>query len=622
MPVVVQKFGGSSVADLERLKRVARHVVATREAGDQVVVVVSAMGKTTDELLALARQLNPSPSTRELDMLLTVGERISMALLSMAIQALGHDAVSLTGSQSGIITSASHSRARIIEVRPFRVADELDAGRIVIVAGFQGTSYRREITTLGRGGSDTTAVALAAALRAERCEIYSDIEAVFTADPKVVLDAARLAEVTYEEMLDLSRHGAKVLNADAVEFARQAGIAVFTRSTFHPDLAGTVVRANPPSEPRPVVGVAGRRGVVAIAVPRGAGAGPMPAVESVLGEGGLAPDFVCAAPGDGAVLLVFPEASNAGVRRAVEAVAARVPGARIVPDLGVVTVVGDVLPADCVRADALACLGGMSYLAGIIATPTALSALVPADRVDDAVRALHAACLGTAAGSRPEAAGDGLPAVAADGCPALAADGCPAVAADGCPAVAADVCPAVAADGCPALAADGCPAVAADVCPAVAADGCPALAADGCPALAADGCPALAADGCPALAADGCPAVAADVCPAVAADGCPAVAADVCPAVAADVCPAVAADGCPAVAADGCPALAADGCPAVAADVCPAVAADGCPAVAADGCPAVAADGCPAVAADGCPAVAADGCPAVVAEQNAARSDM
>ena len=232
MTVVVQKFGGSSVADVPKLQRVAQRVAATRAAGEDVVVVVSAMGKTTDELLGLAHQIDADPPRRELDMLLTTGERVSMALLSMAIQKLGQDAISFTGSQSGIITNDRHFDARIIEVRPFRIEDELARGKVVIVAGYQGMSYRREITTLGRGGSDTTAVALAAALGAERAEIYSDVDGVYSADPRVVPDAQHLPELSYEQMQEMSEAGAKVLNSTAVEFARRARIAIHARSTF------------------------------------------------------------------------------------------------------------------------------------------------------------------------------------------------------------------------------------------------------------------------------------------------------------------------------------------------------------------------------------------------------
>src|SRR5437660_393652 len=224
-PVVVQKYGGSSVADPVKLGRVADRVAEAVKKGRSVVVVVSAMGKTTDELLALARTVATSPPRRELDMLLSTGERISMALLAMALEARGVDAISFTGSQSGILTNDRHSGARIIEVRPVRIQDELARGKVVIVAGFQGMSYRREITTLGRGGSDTTAVALAAALAAEYCEICSDVDGVYSADPRVVPDARRLDEISYDEMQELAEHGAKVLNAQAVEWARRAGIA-------------------------------------------------------------------------------------------------------------------------------------------------------------------------------------------------------------------------------------------------------------------------------------------------------------------------------------------------------------------------------------------------------------
>jgi aspartate kinase len=231
MPIVVQKYGGSSVADVERIKRVAARIVATKQRGYDVVVVVSAMGKTTDELLNRAKLISPSPSRRELDMLLSCGERASMALLCMAIHELGFEAVSLTGSQGGIITNARHSGARIIEVRPFRVEDELEAGRIVVVAGFQGVSYKREVTTLGRGGSDTTAVALAGALGAEYCEICSDVDGVYSGDPRVIDATQLLQAISHEEMLELASHGAKVLHAESVEFARRTGVALYARAT-------------------------------------------------------------------------------------------------------------------------------------------------------------------------------------------------------------------------------------------------------------------------------------------------------------------------------------------------------------------------------------------------------
>ncbi len=242
MSVIVQKYGGSSVDELDRLEAVAEKIVGTHREGHDVVAVVSAMGDTTDELLEMARALTDRPSRRELDMLLSVGERIAMALLSIAIQKRGIEAVSLTGSQCGIITTHNHSDARIMDVRPFRVRDELEMGKIVIVAGYQGTSYRREVTTLGRGGSDTTAVALAAALDAEACEIYSDVEGIFSADPGVVLSAEQLLELDHDEMLEMARSGARVLNQEAVEFARRSNIALYTRKTHDPETEGTVVR--------------------------------------------------------------------------------------------------------------------------------------------------------------------------------------------------------------------------------------------------------------------------------------------------------------------------------------------------------------------------------------------
>ncbi|HEX5749746.1 MAG TPA: aspartate kinase [Archangium sp.] len=241
MPIVVQKYGGSSVADVEKIRKVALRVKETRDRGYQVVVVVSAMGDTTDELLALAKQVSPDPPRRELDMLLTCGERISMALLSMALQEQGVPAISFTGSQSGIITNDAHSQARIVEVRPYRIQDELARGKVVIVAGYQGVSYKREVTTLGRGGSDTTAVALAAALSAESCEIYSDVDGVFSADPRGVPDARKLETLSYDEMQELASAGAKVLNAQAVEFAKAKGIVILAK-TAHAAGTGTAVQ--------------------------------------------------------------------------------------------------------------------------------------------------------------------------------------------------------------------------------------------------------------------------------------------------------------------------------------------------------------------------------------------
>jgi aspartate kinase len=235
---VVMKFGGTSVAGPERLKNVARRLVAAREAGNRVVAVLSAMGDTTDDLLALAYEVSDAPKPRELDMLISVGERISCALAAMAIHDLGHEAISLTGSQAGIVTDTSHTKAMIVEVRARRIHEALDEGRIVLVAGFQGVSTSFEVTTLGRGGSDTTAVALAAALGADGCEIYTDVDGVFTADPRVVPSARKLHAVSYDEMLELAAGGARVLQLRSVEFARNHGVRLHVRSTFG-DAAGT-----------------------------------------------------------------------------------------------------------------------------------------------------------------------------------------------------------------------------------------------------------------------------------------------------------------------------------------------------------------------------------------------
>lgn len=239
-PIVVQKYGGSSVADTEKIKEVARRIIRTKEAGKLVVVVVSAMGDTTNRLLNMAKEMGAEPSVRELDMLLSVGERISMTLLSITLNEMGHPAKSFTGSQSGIITDTIHANARIIEVRPQRIYNALESGLIVIVAGYQGVSVAGEVTTLGRGGSDTSAVALAAALDAEYLEICSDVDGVLSADPRIVDDAEKIEQLSFEEMQEMAEAGAKVLNSAAVEYAKQAGIEIHSVSTFGGG-TGTVV---------------------------------------------------------------------------------------------------------------------------------------------------------------------------------------------------------------------------------------------------------------------------------------------------------------------------------------------------------------------------------------------
>jgi aspartate kinase len=267
--LVVQKYGGSSVADAERIKRVAERIVATRKAGNDVCVVVSAMGDTTDELIDLAHRVSPLPPGREFDMLLTAGERISMALLAMAIHNLGYEARSYTGSQAGVITTSSHGRARIIDVTPGRLRGALDEGAITIVAGFQGVAQdTKDITTLGRGGSDTTAVALAAALKADVCEIYTDVDGVYSADPRIVPQARRIEQITYEEMLELAACGAKILHLRSVEYARRFNVPIHVRSSYSTN-PGTMVTGSMedlPVEQALITGVAHDRSEAKITI--------------------------------------------------------------------------------------------------------------------------------------------------------------------------------------------------------------------------------------------------------------------------------------------------------------------------------------------------------------------
>lgn len=393
MPTVVQKFGGSSVADVQKLGIVADLVAATRRAGNDVVVVVSAMGKTTDGLLELARRAATEGVTgapreaarRELDMLVSTGERVSMSLLSIAIQARGLDAISFTGSQSGILTNDRHFDARIIEVRPFRIQDELARGKVVIVAGYQGMSYRREITTLGRGGSDTTAVALAAALGAERCEIYSDVDGVYTADPRVVQGARHLPTIDLAVLSELAEAGAKVLNAQAVEWARRERIAIYARRTSDGgEGQETVASAGATSNVRAVAALARVRPIDA----------PAPSLADLARasaelELGLL-DLVATPTGARALvpLLNVPDWDT----RARE-LGRRVAGLVVGEEHALVSVVGDGLTgaaAAVPRAiDALASAGARP--ASLVASPLRIGALVDADRADDATRALHAA---------------------------------------------------------------------------------------------------------------------------------------------------------------------------------------------------------------------------------------
>jgi aspartate kinase len=383
MNVVVQKFGGSSVADVEKVRRVAERVAATRKDGRRVCVVVSAMGKTTDELLALARQISGSPARRELDMLLTAGERISMALLAMALEELGVPAVSFTGSQAGILTDDRHASARIVEVRPVRVWEELDRGRVVIVAGFQGVSPRKEVTTLGRGGSDTTAVALAASLGAD-CEIYSDVDGIYTADPRVVTSPRRLDEISYEEMQELARAGAKVLNAEAVEFAREKGIAIHARATSG-STAETVVRGHAAPGGR-VAGVTSQKGLALVEVPWGG----LEAALGALSRRGALPSEVTAH--GGRALVVLPLDNVHGWTAARGELLAAVPDASVDDrDAGSVSVVGSRAGAGPgLLLDVVAALREVGEEPrALLATPLRVTAWCAAARAPDAVRLLH-----------------------------------------------------------------------------------------------------------------------------------------------------------------------------------------------------------------------------------------
>jgi aspartate kinase len=391
MAVIVQKYGGSSVADVQKLQAVAARVMRTRQLGHDVAVVVSAMGDTTDDLLRMAKQVSANPDRRELDMLLSAGERISMALLSMAIRELGGDAISFTGSQSGIITNDRHVDARIIEVRPFRVQDELARGRIVVIAGYQGVSYRKEITTLGRGGSDTTAVAMAAALDAEYCEICSDVDGVYSADPRVVAAAHRIGSLSYEETQEMAESGAKVLNAQAVEFAKEKGIAIYARATQgplpgpDPSSDGTVVRRSPPRMPGTVVGVASERDIVMLE-----SAAPAAEVLALLEERSV----------PGKQLHIFRDRTTVAIarenlhdeQRLRDSLTQRLGvGAQLVDGLAAVSVVGAGINATYANVRAGTDLLRESGIqpSGIATSSFRITWMVPRDRTDDAVRLLH-----------------------------------------------------------------------------------------------------------------------------------------------------------------------------------------------------------------------------------------
>jgi aspartate kinase len=384
--LLVMKFGGTSVGDVERLKQVARRCVAAGERGHRVVVVVSAMGRTTDELLRLAHEISPAPAPRELDMLVSVGERISCALLAMAIIDLGRRATSLTGSQAGIVTDSTHTKAKIVEVRAQRIHEALDRGEIVLVAGFQGISgASQDVTTLGRGGSDTTAVALAAALGADVCEIYTDVPGVFTADPRVVPGARKLAVVSHEEMLEMAASGARVMATRSIEVARSHNVTLYVRSSFE-DADGTWIRKEDEAmlekalvsavvhtREEPVYRVTG----VAPARLFGALAEAAVNVDTIVQAG---PEIVFSAPAE----------DRGDTTRTLDALGARWSAE---DDLGKVAVIGAGMKSHPgVAATTFATLEREGIEPAVVSTsPIKIACHVPTAQVERAVRALHEA---------------------------------------------------------------------------------------------------------------------------------------------------------------------------------------------------------------------------------------
>jgi aspartate kinase len=397
---VVMKFGGTSVADAARLKRAAERIVAKRDEGHNVVAVLSARGKETDRLIADAFEVSPHPDAREMDMLLSTGERVSCALCAMAINDLGHRAISLTGSQAGIVTDTSHTKARILEVRADRISDALDAGSIVLVAGFQGVSTAKDVTTLGRGGSDTTAVALAAAVGADVCEIYTDVPGVFSADPRVVPDARKLDRVSFEEMLEMASSGAGVLQLRSVEYARNHGVRIHCRSSFD-DSEGTKVVSQEEVMEHPLITAVTHSRVEArvslIGVPDTPGVAGR--VTTALAEANVNIDMIIQGEprtDDTRAEMSFtiPREDVAAANRALEPLAAEL-GMDVHTDeeMGKVSIVGAGMKSHPgVAAKVFSTLGDHEINIEMISTsPIRISCVVPADKVEDAVRALHAA---------------------------------------------------------------------------------------------------------------------------------------------------------------------------------------------------------------------------------------
>jgi aspartate kinase len=396
LPLLVQKYGGTSVGTPERIQKVAERIVATRGAGKDLVVVVSAMGDTTDDLLDLANRVSPRSHPREMDMLLTAGERISMALVAMAVNDRGQQAVSFTGSQSGIVTDTSHTRAKILEVKADRIREELSRGRVVIVAGFQGVSRDREVTTLGRGGSDTTAVALAAALGAEECEIYTDVDGVYTADPRIVPGARKLPGLSYDEMLELASLGAKVLHNRSVEIARRFRVPVHVRSSFN-DNEGSRIRKGDSMEQVVIRGLAHDPDIAKVAL---VGVPDRPGVAAeifrALGGHGVNVKMIVQASGSDSKNDVTFAVGSHDVRTAlpvVEELRQRL-GARAFvydPDVAILSVVGEGLATSPGTAgEVFAALAQAGVNIEIISTSSiTITCIVRKADVERAVRSLH-----------------------------------------------------------------------------------------------------------------------------------------------------------------------------------------------------------------------------------------
>ena len=395
------KFGGTSVADAQRLKRAAARIVAKREAGHRVVAVLSARGKETDRLVADAFEVSPDPDPREMDMLLSTGERVSCALCAMAIHDLGHRAISLTGSQAGIVTDTSHTKARILDVRANRIFAALDDGAIVLVAGFQGVSTAKDVTTLGRGGSDTTAVALAAALDAEVCEIYTDVPGVFSADPRIVPDARKLPAVSFDEMLEMAASGAGVLQLRSVEYARTHGVRIHCRSSFD-DAPGTVVLSEQETMEHPLITAVthslGEARVTLLGVPDTPGAAGR--IATALAGANVNVDMIIqnepvSAGARADMSFTVPKDDVRSAHAALEPLARELGIADIATDddMGKVSIIGAGMKTHPgVAAKVFTTLGDHDINIEMISTsPIKISCVIRGDRVPDAVRALHSA---------------------------------------------------------------------------------------------------------------------------------------------------------------------------------------------------------------------------------------